>query len=83
MPLVHQEKLGSLENLVAKLKAQPRGELRDTVIDAMTTNETSFFRDIHPFETLKKEIFPDLMAKRKDKKELNICCWASSSGQEP
>ncbi len=83
MPLVHQEKLGSLENLVAKLKAQPRGELRDTVIEAMTTNETSFFRDIHPFETLKKEIFPDLIEKRKDKKELNIWCGASSSGQEP
>ena len=58
MPLVHQEKLGSLENLVAKLKTQPRGELRDTVIEAMTTNETSFFRDIHPFETLKKRNLP-------------------------
>ena len=82
MPLVHQEKLESLENLVKKLKAQPRGELRDAVIEAMTTNETSFFRDIHPFETLKKEIFPDLIEKRKDKKELNIWCGASSSGQE-
>lgn len=82
MPLVHQEKLESLENLVRQLKAQPRGPLRDTVIEAMTTNETSFFRDIHPFETLKKEILPDLMEKRKDKKELNIWCGASSSGQE-
>ncbi len=82
MPLVHQEKLESLENLVRKLKAQPRGELRDTVIEAMTTNETSFFRDIHPFETLKKEIIPDLIEKRKDRKELNIWCGASSSGQE-
>ena len=66
-PLLQKEKLGSLENLVTKLKAQPRGELRDSVIEAMTTNETSFFRDIHPFEILKKEIFPDLMKKRKDK----------------
>ena len=82
-PLVQKEKLGSLENLVTKLKAQPRGELRYLVIEAMTTNETSFFRDIHPFEILKKEIFPDLMKKRKDKKELNIWCGASSSGQEP
>ncbi len=83
MPLVHQEKLESIENLVRKIKADPRGPLKDTVIEAMTTNETSFFRDIHPFETLKKEIFPELMEKRKIQKELNIWCGASSSGQEP
>jgi chemotaxis protein methyltransferase CheR len=83
MPLVHQEKLESIENLVRKIKSDPRGLLRDTVIEAMTTNETSFFRDIHPFETLKKEIFPELMEKRKVQKELNIWCGASSSGQEP
>jgi chemotaxis protein methyltransferase CheR len=83
MPLVHQEKLESIENLVKKIKLVPRGGLRDAVIEAMTTNETSFYRDIHPFETLKKEVLPDLLEKRKDKKELNIWCGASSSGQEP
>lgn len=83
MPLVHQEKLESIENLVKKIKLEPRGSLKDAVIEAMTTNETSFFRDIHPFETLKKEIFPELIEKRKIKRELNIWCGASSSGQEP
>ena len=83
MPLVHQEKLESIENLVRKIKSEPRGSLKDAVIEAMTTNETSFFRDIHPFETLKKEILPELLEKRKAKKELNIWCGASSSGQEP
>ncbi len=83
MPLVHQEKMGTMENLVRQLKGQPKGELRAAVIEAMTTNETSFFRDIHPFETLKTAVFPDLLEKRKDKKELNIWCGASSSGQEP
>ena len=83
MPLVHQEKLESIENLVRKIKSEPRGSLKDAVIEAMTTNETSFFRDIHPFETLKKEILPELIEKRKTKKELNIWCGASSSGQEP
>ena len=83
MPLVHQEKLESIENLVRKIKSDPRGSLKDAVIEAMTTNETSFFRDIHPFETLKKEILPELIEKRKTKKELNIWCGASSSGQEP
>ena len=83
MPLVHQEKLESLENLVKKVKSTPRGTLKDAVIEAMTTNETSFYRDIHPFETLKKEIFPELIEKRKTQRELNIWCGASSSGQEP
>ncbi|MBC8286797.1 MAG: protein-glutamate O-methyltransferase CheR [Nitrospinae bacterium] len=83
MPLVHQEKLESIENLVKKIKQEPRGSLKDAVIEAMTTNETSFYRDIHPFETLKKEIFPELIEKRKAKRELNIWCGASSSGQEP
>jgi chemotaxis protein methyltransferase CheR len=83
MPLVHQEKLESIEKLVRKIKSDPRGSLKDAVIEAMTTNETSFFRDIHPFETLKKVIIPELLEKRKLKKELNIWCGASSSGQEP
>ncbi len=83
MPLVHQEKLESIENLVKKIKQQPRGPLKSDVIEAMTTNETSFYRDIHPFETLKKEILPELVEKRKTKRELNIWCGASSSGQEP
>jgi chemotaxis protein methyltransferase CheR len=83
MPLVHQEKLESLENLVRKVKSAPRGPLKDAVIEAMTTNETSFYRDIHPFETLKKIILPELIEKRRTKKELNIWCGASSSGQEP
>ena len=83
MPLVHQEKLGSLENLVRKLKAAPPGTLKDAVIEAMTINETSFYRDIHSFETLKNIILPELIEKRQTKKELNIWCGASSSGQEP
>ncbi|NIQ01138.1 MAG: protein-glutamate O-methyltransferase CheR, partial [Nitrospinaceae bacterium] len=49
----------------------------------MTTNETSFFRDVHPFETLKNSIIPELLDKRKHLRELNIWCGASSSGQEP
>ena len=83
MPLVHQEKLESLENLVKQIKMKPRGTLKDAVIEAMTTNETSFYRDIHPFETLKNVILPELIEKRKTQKELSIWCGASSSGQEP
>jgi chemotaxis protein methyltransferase CheR len=49
----------------------------------MTTNETSFFRDVHPWQTLREEILPDLFRLRVAQRRLNIWCAACSSGQEP
>ncbi len=83
MPLIKTENISSLETLIAQLRSQPVGPLHHKVVDAMTTNETYFFRDIHPFETLKKMIFPELIQKKALEKTLNIWCAASSSGQEP
>ena len=57
MPLVHQEKLGSIEELVKNLQSNSSKALQEKVIEAMTTNETSFFRDLHPFELLKPKYF--------------------------
>jgi chemotaxis protein methyltransferase CheR len=54
----------------------------DTVVDAMTTNETSFFRDIKPFQILKANIFPDLIARRAAEKRIRIWSAACSTGQE-
>ncbi len=83
LPLAKKEGYESIEELVKNLKTGPKNGLSTKVVDAMTTNETSFFRDIHPFETLKKHIIPDLIKKRETTKELNIWTGASSSGQEP
>ncbi len=82
-PLAKKEGFESIEELVQSLRRAPKNGLSTKVVDAMTTNETSFFRDIHPFETLKKHIIPDLMKKREATRELNIWSGASSSGQEP
>jgi chemotaxis protein methyltransferase CheR len=49
----------------------------------MTTNETSFFRDHHLFDALRRSILPDLIQKREGERKLDIWCAASSSGQEP
>ena len=49
----------------------------------MTTNETSFFRDLHPFDALKKTLLPELVIKRGGERILNFWCAAASSGQEP
>jgi chemotaxis protein methyltransferase CheR len=67
---------------VAKLRNQPYGDLHYAVVEAMTTNETSFFRDIHPFEALRNEILPPLLAARNLRRTLTVWSAASSTGQE-
>ena len=82
-PLACSEGLDSLEDLVSCLRKQSSGALIHKVVEAMTTNETSFFRDVHPFEALKKDIIPELIQKNANTQQLDIWCAASSSGQEP
>lgn len=57
--------------------------LLNQIIDTLTTNETYFFRDQHPFEALKKHIFPELFKKREQEKRIDIWSSACSTGQEP
>jgi chemotaxis protein methyltransferase CheR len=83
LPLARREGFASLDLLVRRLQAEPLHALHYRAVEAMTTNETSFFRDFHPFEVLKKSVLPDLIARRSAVRELNIWCAASSSGQEP
>jgi len=69
--------------LVLRIRAQSYNGTHEKVVEALTTNETSFFRDIGPFEALRNQIFPELLASRAASRSLNIWCAASSSGQEP
>ncbi len=82
-PLARQTGFDSLQALIASLRTNPGADLRDRVIEAMFTHETSFFRDGHPFEILKSMILPNLLAKRSPSQNLTIWCAACSSGQEP
>lgn len=82
-PLARQTGFDSLQALIASLRTKPGADLRDRVIEAMFTHETSFFRDGHPFEILKSMILPNLLAKRSPSQNLTIWCAACSSGQEP
>ncbi len=57
--------------------------VRDKVVEAMTTNETLFFRDLTPFEALENFVIPELFDKQKGSRVLRFWSAASSSGQEP
>jgi chemotaxis protein methyltransferase CheR len=81
--LARKENLVSIDELISKLRSDPKNGLHRKVVDAMTTNETSFFRDIHPFEALRKSILPELMARRAAQRQVNFWCGAASTGQEP
>ena len=83
LPLVRAHKLDGLDALVDKLRRAESGPLAHEIVDAMTTNETSFFRDSHPFQTLRSHILPKLMEAKAKEKEITIWCGATSSGQEP
>ncbi len=83
LPLARREGLASIAELVARMRSNPLNELQQKVVEAMTTNETSFFRDVIPFEALRKNVLPDLIKKRTRQRSLNIWCGASSTGQEP
>jgi chemotaxis protein methyltransferase CheR len=83
LPIVRKQGLGGLHELVAVLKSSGASKLAVEVVEAMTTNETFFFRDKLPFDHFREVVLPTLMAARANQKRLRIWCAAASSGQEP
>lgn len=79
--LMADEGVETLADLVAHLKDDRKRQLRERIVEAMTTNETFWFRDTFPFDILKETIFPDLAERRV--RSPRIWSSACSSGQEP
>ena len=79
IPLIAQFNLESLADLIQQAISNRNRQVRTMVIDAMTTNETLWFRDRYPFELLGSKLFPELL---ESKKNIKIWSAASSSGQE-
>ena len=79
-PLMAKFDVATLGDLVTRTLSPMERQLRASVIDAMTTNETLWFRDEYPFELLKKRLLPEFKNQRTP---LKIWSAASSSGQEP
>ncbi len=77
--LISQNEIDSFGTLMSRMKTD--GRLRNRIMDAMTTNETSWFRDVYPFDILKEKLLPEL-AKKKPR-SIRIWSAACSTGQEP
>jgi chemotaxis protein methyltransferase CheR len=81
-PVARKAGLGSLADLVAKLKGNDE-RLTVDVVEAMTTNESFFYRDKIPFDHFREAIMPALIAARAKERRIRIWCAAASTGQEP
>jgi chemotaxis protein methyltransferase CheR len=82
LPLARKAGLASISDLVQKLK-DGSSALINQVVEAMTTNETFFFRDKVPFDHFREVILPELLKARANRKSIRIWCAACSTGQEP
>jgi chemotaxis protein methyltransferase CheR len=82
-PVCRQYDLDNLGALVAALREGRDPDLERAVIEAMTTNETFFFRDKSPFDLFRDVLLPRYLAARASTRRLRIWCAASSTGQEP
>jgi chemotaxis protein methyltransferase CheR len=83
LPVARKAGLLNLTGLVARLKAPDAEPLIVEVVEAMTTNESFFFRDKTPFENFRDTIIPTLIAARAPSRRIRIWCAAAASGQEP
>jgi chemotaxis protein methyltransferase CheR len=81
-PVARKEGLANLGELVGKLRRADE-RLTVEVVEAMTTNESFFFRDKIPFEHFRDTIMPALLAARAAQRRIRIWCAAASTGQEP
>ena len=82
--VVQKNSFEDIGSMVKKIRFQSfLNDIHQAIIDALTTNETSFFRDLHPFQTLQKSILPEIIKNNQNTRKLSIWCAACSSGQEP
>jgi chemotaxis protein methyltransferase CheR len=82
LPIAQASGEGSLDRLVSRLRNSPEGALHKQVVEAMTINETSWFRDRHPYESLESVMLPDLLPRRAAERRLTIWSAAAATGQE-
>ena len=83
MPVAKKHGLTTLDMLVQRLRAPGAERLAADVTEAMTTNESFFFRDKTPFDQFEQVALPELLRSRASQRRIRIWCAAASTGQEP
>lgn len=83
MPIARRLELKDLAALAGLVRKGADSALLDDIAEAMTTNESFFFRDTRPFDQFREVVLPGLLEGRKTRKALRIWCAACSTGQEP
>ena len=83
LPVARKRNMKSLDELIVALRLRPEGDLVRDVVEAMTTNESFFFRDLLPFDQFRAFVLPQLLKTRAARKQIRIWSAACSSGQEP
>lgn len=83
-PVIEKHGLADIKELAEKVRRNQSSSEAWDVVEAMTTNETSFFRDTRPFDIFKNFVIPNIMEKKQNgMKSIRIWSAACSSGQEP
>jgi chemotaxis protein methyltransferase CheR len=82
-PVLREEGGDSIAQLVQRLQSRMEPALTTKVVQAMTTNETSWFRDQHPFDVFSNHLLDAVAVSRAPERSLDVWCAAASTGQEP
>lgn len=82
VPVARQVGASSVQELIGQLRRERNGRLRDLVVDALTTNETSFYRDPAFWQAMEQHLLPQLIDARRGDRTLTFWSAAASSGQE-
>ncbi|MCF6196056.1 MAG: protein-glutamate O-methyltransferase CheR [Emcibacter sp.] len=82
-PIARKKGMETLDDLINEIRLRRKEDLLSEITDAMTTNESFFFRDNTPFDLFREDVLPGLLQSRASSKRLRIWCAAASTGQEP
>ncbi|HEX8630728.1 MAG TPA: CheR family methyltransferase, partial [Catenuloplanes sp.] len=83
LPLARQAGLPTVSAFVSHVRQRAQPDLHAKIVDALTTNETSWFRDAEPFQALAHHVLPELLVSRAAERTVRVWSAACSSGQEP
>lgn len=82
-PIARKKGMETLDDLINEIRLRRKEDLLREITDAMTTNESFFFRDNTPFDLFREHVMPGLLKSRASSKRIRIWCAAASTGQEP